>query len=102
MPRGFRLLPVLDDWNQIDNGQVFTQWEGAGETPASLWQHPERVLEHYALAIDYALNVATGYAACHVDERTLLVLLGDHQPAPLITGDGASRGVIVHIISGNS
>jgi hypothetical protein len=36
-----------------------------------------------------------------VDENTLLVLLGDHQPAPLVTGEGASRDVIVHVISGN-
>jgi hypothetical protein len=28
-----------------------------------------------------------------------LILLGDHQPAPLITGEGASRDVVVHVIS---
>lgn len=95
------ILPVLDDWSGVGNGTVFNQWEGAGEKPASLWLEPERVREHYALAIDYALNVATGYATRHVDSNTLLVLLGDHQPAPLVTGEGASRDVIVHVISGN-
>jgi hypothetical protein len=95
------ILPVLDDWDSIGNGTTFNQWKGAGETPASLWRDPERVREHFALAIDYALNVATGYATRHVDEDTLLVLLGDHQPAPLVTGEGASRDVIVHVISGN-
>ena len=95
------ILPVLDDWDSVGNGTAFNQWKGAGETPASLWREPERVREHYALAIDYALNVATGYATRHVDENTLLVLLGDHQPAPLVTGEGASRDVIVHVISGN-
>ena len=95
------ILPVLDDWDSVGNGTTFNQWQGAGEPPASLWREPERVREHYALAIDYALNVATGYATRHVDEDTLLVLLGDHQPAPLVTGEGASRDVIVHVISGN-
>jgi hypothetical protein len=95
------ILPVLDDWDSVGNGTAFNQWKGAGETPASLWREPNRVREHYALAIDYALNVATGYATRHVDENTLLVLLGDHQPAPLVTGEGASRDVIVHVISGN-
>ncbi|PFG54083.1 hypothetical protein ATG98_3271 [Marinobacter sp. LV10R520-4] len=95
------ILPVLDDWDSVGNGTVFNQWKGAGETPASLWREPDRVREHYALAIDYALNVATGYATRHVDENTLLVLLGDHQPAPLVTGEGVSRDVIVHVISGN-
>jgi hypothetical protein len=95
------ILPVLDDWDSIGNGTTFNQWKGVGETPASLWREPERVREHYALAIDYALNVATDYATRHVDENTLLVLLGDHQPAPLVTGEGASWDVIVHVISGN-
>lgn len=93
------VLPVLEDWDSIGNGETFKRWENSGEAPASLWRDPERVREHYALALDYALNVATEYAARHVDDRTLLVLLGDHQAAPLITGEDASRDVVVHIIS---
>ncbi len=40
-----------------------------------------------------------GYAERYVDARTLLIVIGDHQPAPLITGDDASRAVPVHVIS---
>ena len=29
----------------------------------------------------------------------VLVVLGDHQPAPLVTGEGASRDVPVHLIA---
>lgn len=95
------VLPVLADWDSIGNGETFNQWRDSGEAPASLWRDPERVREHYARALDYALNVAAGYATRHVDRQTLLVLLGDHQAAPLITGDNASRDVVVHIISGD-
>jgi hypothetical protein len=28
-------------------------------------------------------------------------VVGDHQPAPLITGEGASRDVPIHVIAGN-
>jgi hypothetical protein len=95
------VLPVIEDWDSIGDGTIFKRWENSGEAPASLWRHPERVRGHYARALDYALNVATEYATRHVDKQTLLVLLGDHQAAPLITGDGASRDVVVHIISAN-
>ncbi|WP_342631523.1 sulfatase [Marinobacter alkaliphilus] len=95
------ILPVLDDWDSIGDGQVFQQWEGAGEAPASLWRDPERVREHYIQAIDYALAVAGDYAARYLTDGTLLFILGDHQPAPLITGDDASRDVIIHVISRN-
>ena len=30
-----------------------------------------------------------------------MIILGDHQPAPLITGEDASRDVLVHVISAN-
>ncbi|BCB07072.1 hypothetical protein HHSLTHF2_09620 [Vreelandella venusta] len=36
-----------------------------------------------------------------VDDNTLLIVLGDHQAAPLITGDNASAAVPVHVISGD-
>lgn len=93
------VLPVLDDWGDIGNGQVFRRWEGAGEAPVSLWRDPDRVRDHYARAIAYALNVAGGFAARYVRDETLMIILGDHQPAPLITGDDASRDVVVHVIS---
>jgi len=93
------VLPVLEQWDRIGDGQVFRQWEGAGEAPASLWREPDRVREHYARATDYALAVASGFAVRHLGDNTLMFVLGDHQPAPLITGEGASRDVIVHVIS---
>ncbi|TGN39442.1 alkaline phosphatase family protein [Marinobacter confluentis] len=93
------ILPILDDWEAIGDGRVFRQWEGTGEAPVSLWRDPDRVREHFAKAISYALETAGGFAAHYVQEDTLLILLGDHQPAPLITGEDASRDVIVHVIS---
>lgn len=93
------ILPVLDDWKTIGNGQVFNRWEGIGEEPVSLWRDPDRVREHFAKAIAYALETAAGFASRYVGDNTLLIILGDHQPAPLITGENASRDVIVHIIS---
>lgn len=93
------VLPVLEDWDSIGDGKAFNRWKDAGEAPASLWKDPRRVREHYARSVDYALHVATEYAKRHVDNKTLLVLAGDHQAAPLITGDDASRDVVVHAIS---
>ncbi|BES72275.1 hypothetical protein RE428_32930 [Marinobacter nanhaiticus D15-8W] len=95
------ILPVLDDWQRIGSGEVFESWRDAGETPASLWRDPERVRQHYIQAVDYALAVAADYAVRHLDDNALLVLLGDHQAAPLVTGDNTSRDVPVHLISGN-
>jgi hypothetical protein len=93
--------PVLERWSAIGDGQVFSRWAEAGDPPDVVWRDPERVRQQYALAIDYVLGVLASYSARFVDDRTLLILVGDHQPAPLITGEGASRDVPMHVISGS-
>jgi hypothetical protein len=96
------ILPVLDDWETIGDGAVFAAWKDAGESPEELWLDTDRVREHYGRSIEYALHTMAAYAERYVDERTLLVVLGDHQPAPLITGEDASWEVPVHVISGDA
>jgi len=95
------ILPVLEDWENIGAGEVFLPWEGAGERPEDLWRDVDRVREHYALSVDYALHAAMAYSERYVQDQMLLIVLGDHQPAPLVTGENARRDVPVHIITRN-
>jgi hypothetical protein len=95
------ILPVLDDWSRIGDGEVFERWAGAGEHPEDLWLDTERVREQFALSVDYAIAAMASYAENFVDGEVLLIALGDHQPAPLITGEGVSWEVPVHIVSGD-
>ena len=96
------ILPVLEDWDSIGDGAIFAPWENAGERPEDLWLDTERVREHYAMSVEYAVHAMAAYAGRYVDDRTLLIVLGDHQPAPLITGNDAPWEVPVHVISGDS
>jgi hypothetical protein len=95
------IAPVLEDWSVIGDGSVFSAWANEGDPPEVVWRDPERVRAQYARALDYVLGVLASYAANFVDARTLLILVGDHQPAPLITGEGAGRDVPIHVISGD-
>ncbi|OAZ98698.1 alkaline phosphatase [Halomonas sp. G11] len=95
------ILPVLDDWSSIGDGRIFAPWEDAGDPPEVLWQDIERIRDHYAWSVDYSIKTVGRWAERVADDNTLLIVLGDHQPAPLITGDDASGAVPVHIISGD-
>jgi hypothetical protein len=95
------IAPVLEDWSAIGDGSVFSEWANEGDPPEVVWRDPERVRAQYARAVDYVLGVLASYAAKFVDAPTLLILVGDHQPAPLITGEGAGRDVPIHVISGD-
>lgn len=95
------ILPVIDDWDAIGDGSVFTEWADSGQDPDELWRDTDRVREHYAMSVEYAVHATVSYAERYVDEATLLIVLGDHQPAPLITGEGVSWDVPVHVVSGD-
>lgn len=95
------ILPVLENWSLVGDGSIYAPWERAGDPPEVIWRDLERIRDHYAWSVDYAVNVTGRWAAKVADEQTLLIVLGDHQPAPLITGDEASAAVPVHIISGD-
>jgi hypothetical protein len=39
------------------------------------------------------------YVDKQLADRTLMVVMGDHQPAPIVTGAGTPRDVPVHVFS---
>jgi hypothetical protein len=93
------ILDVLEEWDGIGDGRVFAPWAEAGETPEELWRDPDRVREHYAMAVGYALDVLASYVHRYVDDRAVVIAMGDHQPAPLITGQDAPRAVPIHVFA---
>ncbi|MDW5378313.1 alkaline phosphatase [Halomonas sp. HP20-15] len=94
------IVPLVD-WEKVGNGRIFRAWADAGPTPEALWQDSARVRDHYARSLDYALAAMGGFAERYLGADELLIVLGDHQPAPLITGEDASRDVPIHVISGD-
>jgi hypothetical protein len=96
-------LPVIvDDWSGIGDGRVFSTGADEGDPAEEVWSEPERERAQYGRAIGYVLDVLSSYAANFVDERTLLIVVGDHQPPLFITGDDAGRDVPMHVISGDA
>lgn len=91
-------IPRLIGWDGIGDGSVFNAQAEEGDSPAMVWADPDRVRRHYIQTIDYALHTVGDYIARFGDDA-VFILLGDHQPASLITGSNASRSVPVHIIS---
>jgi hypothetical protein len=49
--------------------------------------------------VEYSLSSLISYVETYGDENLVLVFLGDHQPAPVITGEGASHDVPITIVA---
>lgn len=91
-------VPRLIDWATVGDGPVFNDQAESGDPPAVVWADHDRVRRHYIATIDYTLQTLGDYIARFGDDA-VFVVLGDHQPAALVTGPDASRAVPIHIIS---
>jgi len=91
------VLPILD-WDELGDGSAFERYRLEGYPPEELWWDVDALRENYGRSLAYSLDVAFRFAERFLDERTLLIVSGDHQAAPWVTGVEGSR-VPVHVIA---
>jgi hypothetical protein len=93
-------VPPLLDWDALGDGSVYGTTTGAGDAPESVWQRGlGRVRSDYGRSVGYSLNAIFSYMDRYADDDLVLVFLGDHQPASILTGEGASRDVPISIVA---
>lgn len=92
-------LPHLLDWGDVGNGSVFSTMDG-GPPPQVVWRDPDQVRAAYAKSIEYSLSTLISFVlSCHDSNDLVLVVLGDHQPATVVSGPGASHDVPITVIA---
>lgn len=89
--------PLVEDWERVQNGAIYNQLETV-RFPIE-WPQFKDASGAYIRSIVYDLEVLERYLAKFVNDDSLLILLGDHQPIPEVAGEGASVSVPVHVLS---
>ena len=92
-------LPKLIDWNAIGDGSIFNPQPAAGAQPDVVWRDTNRVRAEYAHSIEYSVSTLISYVQTYGDDNLVLVFVGDHQPAPIIAGEGATHDVPITIVA---
>ena len=91
-------IPWLVPWEAVGDGGIFDMQASAGDTPEKVWSDHDRVRDQFRQAVDYALRTIGEFALRRADTAPLIVVLGDHQPAPFVSGADTNRDVPVHVI----
>jgi hypothetical protein len=92
-------LPRMIDPAQVGDGSVFHGMPEQGLTPEVAWRDPGQVRSLYGQSIEYSLSALTTFVATSHDPDLVLVLLGDHQPATIVSGAHASHDVPITIVA---
>ncbi|WP_232323522.1 sulfatase-like hydrolase/transferase [Catenuloplanes japonicus] len=87
-------IPEMIDWNAVGDGAAF-----AGMPERLAPGIPSSQRDAYRTSIEYSLTAVFDYLELHGNENTVVIYLGDHQPAPTVTGPNASHDVPITIVA---
>jgi hypothetical protein len=87
----------VDDWSKIKSGAIFQSHPKV--TFPTGWLGSPQIRQAYLAAIRYDLNVLTRYLDEVLEGRALVLVVGDHQPLPDVTGGSDDQDVPIHAIS---
>jgi hypothetical protein len=90
-----RLLPQ----DAVGDGSVY---DGMPETLASetdIWPAAERVRAAYGRSIEYSLRSVVSFLAAYGRRDLVVVMLGDHQPATIVSGTDPGYDVPVSVLA---
>jgi len=89
--------PYQADWTRVLTDQPFDQ----ADLDRSFDQQADwlNLGPGYVDAMAYTYATLSGYLRARSDRDVVLILLGDHQPPALVSGEGAPWDVPVHVIA---
>ncbi|MEV6237936.1 sulfatase [Lentzea sp. NPDC051838] len=92
--------PDSVDWSALGDGSIYSSMPSSDDPPESIFgRDPAAVRSDYGHSISYSLESVVSYVERYGDENLVFVFLGDHQPAQMVTGEGASRDVPITIVA---
>lgn len=92
-------LPELVPWSRLGDGRGFAGHAASDPKASDVWADPARVRELYGESVAYSLDATFSYLATFDQPDLVLVLVGDHQPWQIVSGEDADHDVPVTIIA---
>jgi phosphatidylglycerophosphate synthase len=92
-------IPQLISWDDVGDGSIFDRLPAEESTRAALFGDSERARAAYGHSIEYTMSTIISFVQRYGDDKLVVVLLGDHQPSTVVTGQGASHDVPISIIA---
>lgn len=91
--------PPLVPWADVGEPGAF---DGQSRESGDIWPEPTRVRAAYAESIEYSLGSTLSFLENYDPSNLVLVLVGDHQPSRIVSGEAADSDVPITILSKDS
>lgn len=92
-------LPRLVGWPTVGDGSVYLAQAGTATPRDVVWATTQGVRTAYGQTVAYSLDSVVSFLRATHDDNLVVVMLGDHQPISLVSGDHASHDVPVSVVA---
>jgi hypothetical protein len=92
-------LPRLVDWAAVGDGTTFLAQAGQAQPRDAVWSSTAGVRTAYGQTVAYSLDSVVSFLRGTHDDDLVVVVLGDHQPVSIVSGDHAGHDVPVSVVS---
>ncbi|MDH6237094.1 CDP-alcohol phosphatidyltransferase [Cryobacterium sp. CG_9.6] len=91
-------LPQEVPWASIGDGSIFDPQPAQGDA-RSVLQSREDTQRLYGQSVQYSMSTLFSFLTTYDNPNLVVVVLGDHQPSSVVSGDDANHDVPISIIS---
>ncbi len=91
--------PRMIDQRRVRDGSVFDGMPEQAASKTEVWRSPQRVRDAYAESIVYSLNALVSFVQTYGGDDLVMVFLGDHQPATIVSGENSGHDVPVTVVA---
>jgi phosphatidylglycerophosphate synthase len=92
-------IPRLVPWDDLGDGSIFHRVPAETSSRSALFNDPEAARAAYGHSIEYTMSAILSFVQRYGNDKTVLVVLGDHQPATIITGQDPGHDVPISVIA---
>jgi phosphatidylglycerophosphate synthase len=92
-------LPTMVPWHLLGDGSIFAPMPARGLSPEEAWRDADTLRRLYGQSLEYSLEALLSWVVQVDDDDLVLVLLGDHQPVPAISGPDANYQVPISVVA---
>ena len=92
-------LPQIVPTSKLGDGSIYDPQPAESESSDTVWQNPKTVQQFYGKSIEYSLKSLYSFVDNSHDPNLVVIALGDHQPATIVSGHDANHQVPITLIA---
>ena len=92
-------LPEMVDWDAIGDGSIYGPIAARSTQKEETWQSTGKVRGAYAQSVAYSMDSLISWATKYGNDDLVMVIFGDHQASPRVSGQDAGHDVPISIVA---